>query len=137
MDNKRVKVKVLKINKELDKKTTSRGQDIFPIVADIELDGVFTDDVMVTAWGDKALESLKAGEELEATEREYRGEKEYTAFPPKKASSGGWGKPARNDGAIRRQCAYKGVIELVCAGKIGVQDIEKYLDTMDRLLECG
>ena len=132
-------MKLVKLDRELDSKTTSKGQDIYPIVADITVEGIDVERANVTAWGKKALEALKEGQELDGTSREYMGRNEYTVFAPRAAGGGfkpGGGARSFKDGdAIRRQCAFKGVIELICAGKLPIENMEEALNRMDTLIK--
>jgi hypothetical protein len=91
-----MKAKLIKIEKEWEKKVVN-GKDVFPMKADVEIDGE-KKNINVSAWGPDALEAFKRGDLLDIKDREFNGTIYYTVFADKAGGSAPAGKPSYKPG---------------------------------------
>lgn len=136
-DDKKVKVKMLSLVEEHQMKTTSNGKELYPVTIRGAVDGTEQADKMaVTCWGKSALEALKSGAELDATEKAWNGNLQWTAFAPRPGGGGGGfrGKSPEESASIRRQCALKAVVELIVHDKLDIKQMRASLDEIDLML---
>lgn len=129
-----MKIKLVEIHKEYDPKEW-KDTHIYNFDADIEVDGVFKEIAAVTAFGPKNSDAFKSKQEMEGKEREYKGEIEYTVSMPRSGGGGApRGKSPEERQSIVRQCAFKGAIDLIVAGKIEMKELPEFINRAEKAI---